>query len=151
MAQLQFASSLIDQTISTFNGNVAAVSPQDGLSLLNNWISTLHTNAEPANPLVANLQALTGQLQNGNPDSEQIQSLLKNLAEQTRQAGRSAGVAWGVGCGCRKFGRTVGGRTRPGPNRRQRHGWPNGGRHQQPLNRIMSKAVWPEQIRAGRV
>ena len=93
MAQSQFASPLIDQTVNAFNGDVTAVSPQDGLSLLNNWISTLHTDTETANPVVANLHQLTLQLQSGNPDMEQIQTLLKALAEQTRQAGQSVDEA----------------------------------------------------------
>ncbi len=90
MALSQFALPLIDQTVAAFNGDVTAVSPQDGVKLLTNWISTLHTDAETSNPLVANLTELTQQLQSGNPNLEQIQGLLHDLTEQTRQAASSA-------------------------------------------------------------
>lgn len=93
MAQTQFASPLINQTVDAFNGDVTAVSPLDGLSLINNWISALHTDTEPSNPVVANLNELTLQLRSGTPDVEQIQSLLHTLAEQTRQAGQSVDEA----------------------------------------------------------
>lgn len=89
MAQPQFASPLIEQTVNAFNGDVTAISPLDGLTLINNWISALHTNSETTNPLVASLHELTLQLQSGSPDNKQITNLLKDLTDKTRQSASS--------------------------------------------------------------
>lgn len=83
--QSQFASGLIDQTVQAFNGDVTTVSPMDGISLIDNWISALRSGDESTNPIASSLSELKLQLQSGNPNGAQIQGTLEDLADQTKQ------------------------------------------------------------------
>ena len=84
----QFAAALVNETVATFNGSVSVVSPTDGVSLINHWISALHSGDETTNPIAHTLSELRMELQGGmNPG--QIQSTIQELAEQTRQAAQS--------------------------------------------------------------
>ena len=81
----QFATALVNETVSTFNGSISAISPTDGVSLIGNWISALHSGDEATNPIAHTLSELRIELQGGmNPG--QIQSTIQELAEQTKQA-----------------------------------------------------------------
>jgi hypothetical protein len=84
----QFASELIDETVQTFNGGVTAISPTDGVALIDNWISALHSGDESTNPIAHTLSELRMELQGG-MDVGQIQSTIQELAEQTKQASQS--------------------------------------------------------------
>ncbi|CCH51869.1 hypothetical protein BN8_00825 [Fibrisoma limi BUZ 3] len=90
MAFEQQASGLIDQTIQTFNGNVTAVSPQDGITLIDSWISAFRSTDEQANPISDSLTALKTELQKGNPSTSEISTILKALTDQARNAANSA-------------------------------------------------------------
>jgi len=90
MAFEQQASGLIDQTIQAFNGNVTAVSPQDGITLIDSWISAFRSTDEQANPISDSLSALKTELQKGNPSTSEISTILKALTDQARDAANSA-------------------------------------------------------------
>ncbi|MBO0937724.1 hypothetical protein J2I47_14290 [Fibrella sp. HMF5335] len=81
----QFASELIDETVQTFNGDVTAISPTDGVSLIDNWISALHSGDESTNPIAHTLSELRMELQGG-MNTGQIQSTIQELADQTKAA-----------------------------------------------------------------
>ncbi|MBO0950270.1 hypothetical protein [Fibrella forsythiae] len=85
----QFATALINETVTTFSGGAETVSPTDGISLIENWISALHSGDESTNPIAHTLSELRMQLQNGTPNVGQIQTILEELTEQTRNAAKS--------------------------------------------------------------
>lgn len=85
----QFATALVNETVNTFSGGAETVSPTDGISLIENWISALHSGDESTNPIAHTLSELRMQLQNNTPNVGQIQSLLDELTEQTRNVARS--------------------------------------------------------------
>lgn len=89
MEESKFASPLVDQTVSAFNGDVAAVSSMDAISLIINWVSILDTDTETLHPLADSLNELKAQLQSGTPDNDRIQSILQDLSSQTRQSAES--------------------------------------------------------------
>lgn len=81
----QFATELIDETVQTFNGDVTAISPTDGISLIEHWISALHSGDETTNPIAHTLSELRIELQ-GRMNKGQIQSTIQELADQTKAA-----------------------------------------------------------------
>lgn len=85
----QFATALINETVHTFNGGAETVSPIDGISLIESWISALHSGDESTNPIAHTLSELRMQLQNDVSNAGQIQTLLDELVDQTRQAAKS--------------------------------------------------------------
>jgi hypothetical protein len=85
MALNQQASNLVDTTVNAFNGDVTSISPMDGISLIDSWISTLRNSDQSANPITTGLSDLKAELQSGNPDGVQIQSILEDLTDQVRQ------------------------------------------------------------------
>ncbi|MEZ0486107.1 hypothetical protein [Fibrella aquatica] len=85
----QFATALINETVHTFSGGAESVSAIDGISLINNWISALQSEDSPASPVAKTLSELQLQLQESTPDTEQVQRLLSELADQTREAAQS--------------------------------------------------------------
>ena len=86
----QFATALIDETVQTFNGDVTALSPTDGANLIDSWISALHSGDDSTNPVAHTLSELKMELQNGNPNTSRIQSIIQELSEQTHQAALQA-------------------------------------------------------------
>ncbi|GAA4399528.1 hypothetical protein GCM10023187_11530 [Nibrella viscosa] len=90
MAQSQFATALIDETINTFNGSVATVSPMDGIALIDNWVSALHSGDASTNPVANTLSELKLELQSGNPKTDRIADMLDQLVEETRGFADSA-------------------------------------------------------------
>lgn len=90
MAQSQFATALIDETVNTFNGSVTTVSPMDGIALIDNWISALHSGDASTNPVASSLSELKLELQSGNLKSDRIEDILDQLVTQTREFADSA-------------------------------------------------------------
>jgi hypothetical protein len=86
----QQTTQLLNQTIDTFNGDTQAISPTDGISLIDNWISALHSGDASTNPVASTLNELKAELQRGNPDTESIRSFLEQLATQAQHAGETA-------------------------------------------------------------
>lgn len=90
MALDQHAANLVDTTINAFNGDATSISPMDGISLIDSWISTLRNGGEDTNPVASGLSELKGELQSGNPDGSRIRGILEDLADQANQAAMSA-------------------------------------------------------------
>ncbi len=74
------ATTLLDATIEAFDQGQAA-SPQEGLSLITDWFSSLKSDHK-ANALVEPLKELQAELQ-GTPSNAKLKSILKGLADQT--------------------------------------------------------------------
>lgn len=81
-SQSSNASALTDQTVQALSGNPGSVSPTDGASLIDKWISSLGSS-----PIAGDLSSLKNALQSGSPDKQEISSLLMSLSEQTAAAG----------------------------------------------------------------
>ena len=90
MAINQHASNLIDITVSAFNSDVASISPTDGLSLVDSWISFLKADGQEDTPVTNHLTALRTELQESNLDGARIQEILNDLIGQTTQLADSA-------------------------------------------------------------
>ncbi|WP_338875222.1 hypothetical protein WBJ53_06320 [Spirosoma sp. SC4-14] len=89
MAINQHAANLVDITVGAFNGDVTSISPMDGISLIDSWITTLRngkrTENEPNTISVANgLSELKAELQSGNPNGWHIRGILENLINQVK-------------------------------------------------------------------
>ena len=85
-SQSSNASALTDQTVQALSGNPASVSPTDGTSLIDSWISSLGNS-----PIADDLSSLKTALQSSNPDSQEISSLLMSLSQQTAEAASQVG------------------------------------------------------------
>lgn len=91
MAINQHASNLVDVTVNAFNGDVTSISPFDGISLIDTWITTLRNGGESDTISVANgLSELKAELQSGNPNGWHIRGIMENLVSQVRQRADSA-------------------------------------------------------------
>ncbi|MBO0937723.1 hypothetical protein J2I47_14285 [Fibrella sp. HMF5335] len=82
------ASTLIDATIEAFDQGQAA-SPQEGLSLITDWFSSLKSDHN-ASKMIQPLQELQSELQSGSPSNQKLHDLLLDLADQTETIGQSA-------------------------------------------------------------
>ncbi len=82
------ALTLIDATIEAFDQGQAA-SPQEGLSLITDWFSSLKSD-HAASKMIQPLQDLQSELQSGSPSNQKLHDLLLDLAGQTEEAGQSA-------------------------------------------------------------
>lgn len=91
MAINQHASNLIDITASAFNGEVISISPTDGLSLVDSWISFLKSDGQENKPITNRLTELRTELQESNLNGARIQEILNDLVGQTTQLADSAG------------------------------------------------------------
>ena len=81
---------LIIRTVEAFNGDVQAISSTDGISLIDNWISALHSVDASTNPIASTLNELKMELTRDNPDSETIRDILHQLSTQAQNAGATA-------------------------------------------------------------
>ncbi|AKD57650.1 hypothetical protein [Spirosoma radiotolerans] len=90
MAINQHASNLIDITAKAFNGDVISISPTDGLSLVDSWISFLKSDGQENNPITNRLTELRTELQESNLNGARIQDILNDLVGQTTQLADSA-------------------------------------------------------------
>lgn len=86
----QQAVNLIHSTVESFNINTTSVSPTDGISLIDHWISALRSEEASTTPIANTLSELKNELQEGNTDTGQIRTLLNQLADQTEQVAQSA-------------------------------------------------------------
>jgi hypothetical protein len=90
MAINQHASNLIDITVSAFNSQVASISPTDGLSLVDSWLSFLKADKQEDSPITHHLTALRTELQRSNLNGTRIQEILNELVGQTTHLANSA-------------------------------------------------------------
>ena len=81
------ATTLLDATIEAFDQGQAA-SPQEGLSLITDWFSSLKSDHK-ASSLLEPLKELQAELQ-GTPSNAKLKSILENLATQTETAADGA-------------------------------------------------------------
>lgn len=77
------ATTLIDDTIRAFDQGQAA-SPQEGMSLITDWFSSIKNN-HIAGDVMEPLTQLRNELQSGAPDATRLRQLLTQLADQTEQ------------------------------------------------------------------
>lgn len=90
MALDQQAANLVDTTVNAFNGDATSISPMDGISLIDSWVSALRDGGQDTDSVGSSLSELKTELQSGNPDGSRIQSILEDLADQVKQAAQSA-------------------------------------------------------------
>ncbi|SFD79752.1 hypothetical protein [Spirosoma endophyticum] len=90
MAINQHASNLVDLTARAFNGNVTSISPTDGISLIDSWITFLKSDDQAGNSVATTLNELKTELQSDNPDGAHVQQILADLASQTKEIATSA-------------------------------------------------------------
>lgn len=90
MAPDQHVSNLVTTTINAFNGDAVAISPMDGISLIDSWITALRDTDQSTNPVASGLSDLKAELQSGNPDGTQIQQILEELVDEVKVAADSA-------------------------------------------------------------
>lgn len=82
------ASTLLDATVAAFDQGQAA-SPQEGMSLITDWFSSIKNN-HLTGDLLEPLTQLRDQLQTGAPDATKLQKLLTQLADLTAEAAPKA-------------------------------------------------------------
>ena len=82
------ATTLIDETIRAFDQGQAA-SPQEGMSLITDWFSSVKNN-HIASDVMEPLTQLRNELQGGAPDASRLQKLLTQLADLTEQSSAKA-------------------------------------------------------------
>jgi DNA repair ATPase RecN len=81
---------LLDDTMVTLTQDVAELTPQSGKGQLDQWIAAL-SGPENTTEIVALLEQLKTQLEAGNPNPAELQTLLTDLANHTRELGVLAG------------------------------------------------------------
>jgi hypothetical protein len=83
-------SDLLDNTMVVLTQEPGELTPQNGKGLIDQWISSL-SGPENTREMVPMLEQLKTQLETGNPNPAQLQTLLTDLANQTRELGVLAG------------------------------------------------------------
>jgi hypothetical protein len=82
------ATTLLDATVAAFDQGQAA-SPQEGMSLITDWFSSIKNN-HLTSDLMEPLTQLHDELQTGAPDNGKLQELLTELADLTEEAAPKA-------------------------------------------------------------
>ncbi|RYC69290.1 hypothetical protein EQG79_16175 [Spirosoma sordidisoli] len=82
------AATLLDATVAAFDQGQAA-SPQEGMSLITDWFSSIKNN-HLTGDLMAPLTQLRDELQTGAPDNQRLTQLLNELADKTEQTAPKA-------------------------------------------------------------
>jgi len=79
----------ITSTISKLQGGSDSTTPNSGVSLIDDWLKILE-DSRPASAVQQNLMQLRSLLQLSNPDTEQLKTILNNLADETVQIAQSS-------------------------------------------------------------
>ena len=82
------ATTLLDATVAAFDQGQAA-SPQEGMSLITDWFSSIKSNHQTGD-LMEPLTQLHTELQTGAPDNGKLKKLLNQLADLTDQSAPKA-------------------------------------------------------------
>ena len=87
--------SLIEQTVNTFDGAIGETTATDGLSLIDQWLNRLDAVDDDVTDDIADtLESLRAELdvaqRYNRPDTSRIANLLQDLIEQTQQVANSA-------------------------------------------------------------
>lgn len=93
-SQNQDFASMIDQTVQTFNGGIKDTTPNESLSLLDQWINRLdNSGSSMTNQIAETLRTLKAELdpqqQGSQPEGFRIQDLLRSLVDQTQRVADS--------------------------------------------------------------
>ncbi|GAB3319689.1 hypothetical protein GCM10027299_12450 [Larkinella ripae] len=84
----------IDATLTTLQtGTDPAATPNDGASIIDNWIKVLQ-ESKPGTNVLDQLMQLRSLLQMPNPDTDQVKQLLNDLADNTTQLAQSSEGPW---------------------------------------------------------
>lgn len=83
------AFTLIDATIEAFDQGQAA-SPQEGMSLLSDWFSSVKSSKQTED-LLQPMQELRDELQGGSPSNTKLVQLLNQLADLTEAKANQSG------------------------------------------------------------
>lgn len=83
------AFTLIDATIEAFDQGQAA-SPQEGMSLLSDWFSSVKSSKQTED-LLQPMQELRDELQGGSPSNTKLVQLLNQLADLTESKANQSG------------------------------------------------------------
>ncbi|MGA0559549.1 hypothetical protein ACO2Q8_23015 [Larkinella sp. VNQ87] len=83
------ATTLIDATVEAFDGGPLKTTPQEGLSLINDWLRSLKTSE--ADNVASTLQKLKTALEGPQIDNIHVRSILFGLAEQSEIWAAKAG------------------------------------------------------------
>jgi hypothetical protein len=95
ISQDQNQASLIEETVSAFNGDISSVEPQDGMALIDKWLDRLDEAGDDATDEIADtLEELRSELdpkQNeGQPDAGLIAEILEDIIQQTQAVMKTA-------------------------------------------------------------
>ncbi|MFC5412953.1 hypothetical protein ACFPMF_26755 [Larkinella bovis] len=84
----------IDATLHMLkSGNESVASPNEGASVIDNWIKVLQ-DSKPGSNVLDQLMQLRSLLQMPDPDTDQVKQLLDNLADHTTQMAQSSEGPW---------------------------------------------------------
>ena len=94
ITQDQNQTSLIEQTVNTFDGGIGTTTATDGLTLIDQWISRLNDTGNDDTDAIADtlisLRIELDTLQRYNrPDAARIAALLQELINQTQRVAQS--------------------------------------------------------------
>ena len=94
ITQDQNQTSLIEQTVNTFDGGIGTTTATDGLTLIDQWISRLNDTGNDDTDAIADtlisLRIELDTLQRYNrPDASRIAALLQELINQTQRVAQS--------------------------------------------------------------
>ena len=82
------ATTLLDATVAAFDQGQAA-SPQEGMSLITDWFSSIKSNHQTSD-IMEPLTQLHAELQTGAPDNGKLKKLMNQLADLTDQSAPKA-------------------------------------------------------------
>ncbi|GAB3895711.1 hypothetical protein [Spirosoma agri] len=95
ITQDQNQTSLIEQTVNTFDGSIGETTAVDGLSIIDQWLNRLDVAGdEDTDDIADTLESLRAEVhtaqQHNRPDNQRIAALLVDLIDQTRKVAASA-------------------------------------------------------------
>jgi len=95
ISQDQNQTSLIEQTVNTFDGGIGATTATDGLSIIDQWLNRLDVAGdEDTDDIADTLESLRAEVHTAQaynrPDNQRIASLLQDLIDQTKQVAATA-------------------------------------------------------------
>jgi len=95
ISQDQNQTSLIEQTVNTFDGGIGETTAVDGLSIIDQWLNRLDVAGdEDTDDIADTLESLRAEVhtaqQYNRPDNQRIATILQDLIDQTRKVAASA-------------------------------------------------------------
>jgi hypothetical protein len=95
ISQDQNQTSLIEQTVNTFDGRIGETTATDGLSIIDQWLNRLDVAGdEDTDDIADTLESLRAEVhvaqQYNRPDNQRIAVLLEDLISQTQKVAATA-------------------------------------------------------------